>query len=321
MGSTRCTLQDIANKCGVSTALVSTVVNNRKSRIACAQKTREKILSAAAELKYVPNILARSMRKKRVPLVGVFLHTSYDDMIANHYVGNTIASCASILNKYNYELIFIPYNNENDQFQRMQSLISVGLLGGIITNIIHNESEKICRLLKSSNLPYMVLGKVADKETYCLYNSNRITTEKCLEFMHRKNLANCFSVELSYRNKTELIYRRMPYPSDYIWAAPEIPEAEALQNKDDSLYIFMGIKLYNDFQKHINCKNFIIMETANRKEYIPQHFNTIIKNNNNSLADNIEKHFCKWLLNNELPQMFHTPFEHAENLFEINFTT
>jgi hypothetical protein len=225
------------------------------------------------------------------------------------------------LNKHNYELIFIPYSNADDQFQRMQSLISVGLLGGIMTNIINDESDKICRLLKSSTLPYMILGKVADKETYCLYYSNRTATEKCLEFMLKKNLASCFSVELSYRNKNELIYRRMPYPADYIWDAPEIPENEALQNTDNTLYVFMGIKLYNNFQKHINCKNFIIMETENRKEYIPQHFNTIIENNNNSFSESIEKYFCKWLLNNELPQVFHTPVERSENTFEINFTT
>ena len=137
--------------------------------------------------------------------------------------------------------------------------------------------------------------------------------------MRKKNLKNCISVELSYRNKTELIYRKMPYPANYIWDAPEIPEETALLDSEETLYTFMGITLYNNFVKRINCKNFIIIETADRKEFIPENLNVIIEHHNNSLAESIESIFCNWLLHNELPEKFHFPIERENSLFEINF--
>ena len=53
--------------------MVSAVLNGRTERISCSETTRNKILDAARKLNYTPNALARSMREKKVPLVGVFL--------------------------------------------------------------------------------------------------------------------------------------------------------------------------------------------------------------------------------------------------------
>ncbi|MBR1967090.1 MAG: LacI family DNA-binding transcriptional regulator [Lentisphaeria bacterium] len=321
MGRARCTLQDIADRCGVSTAVVSTVVNNRQSRIACAQKTREKILAAADKLNYVPNILARSMRKKRIPLVGVFLHTNPDDMMFNYYVGNTLASCAGVLNKYSYETIFVPYSNSSDQYERMSSLISMGFVGGIITNIIQNDSERICTLLNSSSLPYTILGKVKDEKSCCLYNSNTFVTEQCLNFMRKKNLKRCISVELSFRDKNQFIFRQLPFPENYIWNAPELDINDALFDTDSTFYVFMGIKLYNKLCEIKNCKHFLIHETINQKENIPQNFNMILEHPSDILAENLEKTFCRWLVNDEKPSKFHTAIERPSEIFEVHFPT
>lgn len=70
----RVTLKDIAAYCGVSPTIVSVVLNGREGHIACADECRRAIREAAKKLGYRPNLLARSMVARQVPLVGVMLH-------------------------------------------------------------------------------------------------------------------------------------------------------------------------------------------------------------------------------------------------------
>jgi len=65
------TLKDIAEKVGVSVTTVSRILNGRATGIPIRPETREKVLSAALELEYKPNLLARSLRGSNTLLLGV----------------------------------------------------------------------------------------------------------------------------------------------------------------------------------------------------------------------------------------------------------
>lgn len=64
------TLRDVSDACGVSEMTVSRVLRNRGDVSAA---TREKVLSTAKELGYVPNQIAGSLASKRVNLVAVII--------------------------------------------------------------------------------------------------------------------------------------------------------------------------------------------------------------------------------------------------------
>ena len=55
-------IKDVAKMVGVSSALVSLVLNDRPY---VSKKAKEKIFAAIEKLGYRPNIVARSLRKKR----------------------------------------------------------------------------------------------------------------------------------------------------------------------------------------------------------------------------------------------------------------
>ncbi|MCK4924581.1 MAG: LacI family DNA-binding transcriptional regulator, partial [Spirochaetes bacterium] len=55
-------LEDVARRAGVSKSTVSRVLNNSAK---ISEKTRSKVLSAASELNYEPNIIARSLSKNK----------------------------------------------------------------------------------------------------------------------------------------------------------------------------------------------------------------------------------------------------------------
>lgn len=70
--ATRVTMIDVARRAGVSQPLVSLVIGgNPRARV--AEATRERILEAARELGYRPNVIARSLVSRRAYAIGLII--------------------------------------------------------------------------------------------------------------------------------------------------------------------------------------------------------------------------------------------------------
>src|SRR5436190_12761487 len=72
----RVTHQDVAKLAGVSTAVVSYVINNGPRPT--SPEVRERVLRAIAELDYHPSALARSLRSQRTNTIGFIAIDYYD---------------------------------------------------------------------------------------------------------------------------------------------------------------------------------------------------------------------------------------------------
>lgn len=64
------TLKDVAKAAGVSTATVSHVLNGTKK---LSPETTEKVLKVIKDMGYLPNNLAKSLRRGKTMLVGVLV--------------------------------------------------------------------------------------------------------------------------------------------------------------------------------------------------------------------------------------------------------
>jgi LacI family transcriptional regulator len=71
MRSTSTTLRDVAERSGVSVTTASRILNGRATGVPIRDDTRERVLAAAADLGYKPNLLARGLRGSRSSLIGV----------------------------------------------------------------------------------------------------------------------------------------------------------------------------------------------------------------------------------------------------------
>jgi DNA-binding LacI/PurR family transcriptional regulator len=76
----RPTLKQIAQKTGLSVPTVHKIINNYDH--AFTDATRQKVLAAAAELDYRPNIAARSLVTQRSFLIGILFYMANQDVIA-----------------------------------------------------------------------------------------------------------------------------------------------------------------------------------------------------------------------------------------------
>ena len=317
----RCTLRNIADHCQVSTAVVSAVLNGKTERISCSETTRNRILTAAQKLNYTPNALARSMREKRVPLVGVFLrqHPQQGGLLSASNV-RMLSAVTEFLNQCGYETIFVPFTDSKSQLERMESLISSGLIGGIITCIVKEESREICQLLKRSTLPYLILGKPQEQDAYCIYPVDHISNERCLEFAAKKNLKYCFSAEPSYLDKEKYIFRSLPYVNDFIWDTPEVPSAEVMRLKEESLFVVMGMDVAEKMMKDgFNERCFVVKEFAENRSKVPEHFNACFVRRSSLTAKDISDFFSSSLLEDRLPPEFHRAVPSGEDCFEFRF--
>lgn len=78
-------LKDVAKRAGVSFQTASKVLNGQRGVV--AKQTRERILTAARELGYVPNAVARSLVKRTTYTIGIVADDLSDWVLAQFVVG------------------------------------------------------------------------------------------------------------------------------------------------------------------------------------------------------------------------------------------
>ena len=97
----RVSLKDIANKVGVSIALVSYVLNGKEKEKRVGAEVVKKIRQAVEELNYQPNQIARSLRMKSTKTIGLIVAD-----IANPFFGQLARIIENEANKFGYTVIF-----------------------------------------------------------------------------------------------------------------------------------------------------------------------------------------------------------------------
>jgi len=96
----RVSLKDIATKVGVSTALVSYVLNGLEKEKRVGAEVVKKIRLAAEELNYQPNQIARSLRMKTTKTIGLIVAD-----IANPFFGQLARIIENEANTFGYTVI------------------------------------------------------------------------------------------------------------------------------------------------------------------------------------------------------------------------
>ena len=64
------TIKEIAQRCGVSIATVSNILNGKPN---ASEATRQKVLKAVKELNYTPNSIAKNLKLKKSQTIGVLV--------------------------------------------------------------------------------------------------------------------------------------------------------------------------------------------------------------------------------------------------------
>lgn len=148
------TIKDVARLAGVGIATVSRVLNNSGY---VKQSTRERVMDAASQLSYAPNIVARSLSRSSSDIIAVIIPD-----ITNPFFSEAIRGITAVLNNTSFSLVF--YNTNEDQYVEQRALESLqgrGIAGLIFSPEQENNpvAAEHVRKLQSAGIPTVLLDR------------------------------------------------------------------------------------------------------------------------------------------------------------------
>lgn len=141
---------DVARRAGVSKSTVSQYFNGRYDYMSV--ETRSRIKAAVDELGFVPNALARSLKKKQTYTIAIIVAN-----ILNPFSTATTRGAEDCCNKYGFDLIL---GNADDRPAKEKEYIET-LVAKQVDGLIVSTTEKNNDLLRAVNsrTPVVILGR------------------------------------------------------------------------------------------------------------------------------------------------------------------
>lgn len=155
----RATHQDVAKLAGVSTAVVSYVINNGPR--ATSPAVRERVLKAVRELDYHPNAFAQGLRARRTHTVG-FIVNDYSpfDVFLSPYSAGILTGLTVQLKTHNYYLLVYPMVIGEDM-RDLELLLRSGRLDGIVVRLVQNppDTDALLGMIATSHVPCVCIER------------------------------------------------------------------------------------------------------------------------------------------------------------------
>ena len=173
----RPSLKDIASIVGVSTALVSYVLNNQKQgRI--SKEIAQKIRDTASKLQYRPNQIARSLKTKRTNTIGLIVAD-----ISNPFFAGLARIIEDEADRQGYTVIF---GSSDENAVKSQKLIET-LLNRQVDGLIISppaDAEYQIEQLKNQEVPFVLVDRsYPGIETNSVILDNHLATHNAIQHL------------------------------------------------------------------------------------------------------------------------------------------
>ncbi len=141
---------DVARLAGVSRATVSFVLNERfDTRVPISEETRKRVLEAARQLGYEPNVLARSLKSGASRTVGFLMPALH-----NPHYWDILEGAEETISARGYHLALVVSNlNSERELQALRSLFQQRLDGLILMPTYMDMFPEELRVLKERSIP------------------------------------------------------------------------------------------------------------------------------------------------------------------------
>ncbi|MBN1248021.1 MAG: LacI family DNA-binding transcriptional regulator [Anaerolineae bacterium] len=161
MRGRRPTQADIARLVGISQSAVSQVLSGIDSAI--PEETRQRVLAAADELRYVPNKLARSLRTQKTYTIASVIPD-----ITNPFYPAYQRGIQSVTNEHRYDLIVYDTEERADNEERSLQSLERGGIDGAIVVLFHHDAESLRPLIEQGVHVVMWRGRPTPEEDLIL---------------------------------------------------------------------------------------------------------------------------------------------------------
>lgn len=151
------TLADIAGRLGVSRVTVSKALRGHPD---ISDGMSKKIRRVASELGYSPNRMARNLSARRSHLLGLVV-----PKIAHFFFGSVIESVYAKALEHKYEtILMVSHENEEQEIQHLQTLVSMRVDGIIISVSARLKDIKIYEWVRQMGIPLLFMDRIPDPQ-------------------------------------------------------------------------------------------------------------------------------------------------------------
>jgi LacI family transcriptional regulator len=152
----RATMEDVARAAGVSRTTVSFVLNDIP-HTNIPDVTRQRILQAARDLQYTPNIQALNLAKGRTMMAALVVRQTPEQMSADAFLGEVIRGATSHIEAEGYHLLVHAAEPGAPRNSTYGQLVRTGKVDGlIIASPLINDPE--VKLLHEEGTPVVLHG-------------------------------------------------------------------------------------------------------------------------------------------------------------------
>jgi LacI family transcriptional regulator len=149
------TLEDIAEKAGVSRSTVSRVINKQPY---VRKEVRERVLKVIQETGFYPNVAARTLALQRSWMIGLVLPRNVVSFFSDPYFPRLTQGIAQACNDQNYTLGLFLVSEQEDESKIFPRVSRRGFLDGVLVQSGEIGDQLIERLV-NSNMPMIVVGR------------------------------------------------------------------------------------------------------------------------------------------------------------------
>lgn len=180
--SKKITIRDVAIKAGVSNSAVSCAYHNPQK---LSEKTRERILRAAADIGYVSNAAARSMRTNTTGALGLLLPQEIDLALQNPYYTFLIEGIGKACREDGHSLLLVPPFEDDSSV----NLIPTAAVDGFIVSGLEKEREEVVEIF-SKNMPLAIIDPQSELEVSTIeiddMEAISALVKRILDFGHKR---------------------------------------------------------------------------------------------------------------------------------------
>lgn len=190
-------LKDVAQRAGVSTALVSFVLNGKSDKYRVGEETTKRILKVAKEMNYKPNLAAKALRSNETHTIGVVVSD-----ISNPFFSQIARYLQDEAEKRGYTVLFGNSDEDVTMLRRVTiNIINKGVDGLIIVPC--RGSHKFIKSLVGEDTPLVLLDRYFDDIncSYVALNSAKasyLATKYILSKGFKRTSAVGYNIDLSY---------------------------------------------------------------------------------------------------------------------------
>jgi LacI family transcriptional regulator len=254
MKEKKVTIQTVARRAGVSIATVSFVLNEKSTQMAIPAETRERVLRAIQELKYVPNAAGRHLASGKSHTIAFVLPSSIH-LRVDAFIPQILSSLNEVCHQHGFKLIVYAIEDPSrpDAYMRMVHENSID--GLFVLNPRENEYQ--INALIDADFPVIVGPGWQNPKACGVGFSNHLAAMQATEYLlskgHRRiaciNYApeNYFTAVSRYRGYCDALTKvGVPIDRDLVTWADFSHESgyysarQLLDKADDFTAIFTG---------------------------------------------------------------------------------